>query len=345
MYNEVQLLNRFIYENEIKLREKEDQLNKRIYEIEYKADNAKWEINNVFKSMIFSIERISLTDYSLRTTFFHRKEAVEECIRELTKRYEANIAEKLGKIFTSEFFSDLDFFQIDLVKQVAFEKVKSPGGITDRFYNISELCNDIVSSMRNSFVFKPTELKYYCEKAYYQHFIDNIEQTTSCILNPIISEIDEIMDLTKIKMIKMNSNKDLERFIEAQQYAYEIALMEIKQGAKYSHWMWFVFPQLKELGRSVTAKYYGIDDIEEARKYLEHPVLGMRLKEISEELLMLNTDDPYRVMGEIDGLKLCSSMTLFAEIEGYDSVFGKVIDKYYNGKKDMNTIRLLYAGE
>ena len=105
--------------------------------------------------------------------------------------------------------------------------------------------------------------------------------------------------------------------------------------------MWFIFPQLKALGQSNTALYYGIEDLDEAKQYLAHPVLGTRVKEISEVLLSLETNDPYRVMGEIDGLKLCSSMTLFAEIEGYDSVFGKVIDKYYNGNKDMNTIRIL----
>ena len=122
---------------------------------------------------------------------------------------------------------------------------------------------------------------------------------------------------------------------------YSWALREIKNGRKQTHWMWFIFPQLKALGQSSTALYYGIEDLDEAKQYLAHPVLGTRVKEISEVLLSLETNDPYRVMGEIDGLKLCSSMTLFAEIEGYDSVFGKVIDKYYNGNKDMNTIRIL----
>ena len=122
---------------------------------------------------------------------------------------------------------------------------------------------------------------------------------------------------------------------------YPRALREIKNGRKQTHWMWFIFPQLKALGQSSTALYYGIEDLDEAKQYLAHPVLGTRVKEISEVLLSLETNDPYRVMGEIDGLKLCSSMTLFAEIEGYDSVFGKVIDKYYNGNKDMNTIRIL----
>lgn len=137
-------------------------------------------------------------------------------------------------------------------------------------------------------------------------------------------------------------NYNLDRFIQAQEDSYESALAEIKNGLKRTHWMWYIFPQLKGLGRSSTAKYFGIENLEEAKLYLGHPVLGMRIKEISEELLSLETNDPYKVMGGIDGLKLCSSMTLFAEIEGYDSIFGKVIDKYYNGNKDMNTIRILY---
>lgn len=134
---------------------------------------------------------------------------------------------------------------------------------------------------------------------------------------------------------------NIERFVEAQESSYNQALKEIRNGHKISHWMWYIFPQLKELGRSSTAKFYGIENREEAEMYLLHPVLGFRLKEISEALLLLETNDPYEVMGRIDGLKLCSSMTLFAEIEGYDSVFGKVLDKYYEGKKDLNTIQIL----
>ena len=135
----------------------------------------------------------------------------------------------------------------------------------------------------------------------------------------------------------------LERFLKAQEHSYNAALQEIKSGCKQTHWMWYIFPQLKELGRSSTAQYYGIEDIEEAKQYLAHPVLGARLKEISEALLTLNTDNPYSVMGSIDALKLCSSMTLFAEIEGYDSVFGKVIFKFYSGKRDIKTIEILYS--
>ena len=136
---------------------------------------------------------------------------------------------------------------------------------------------------------------------------------------------------------------NLDRFLKVQELMYPWALREIKNGRKQTHWMWFIFPQLKALGQSSTALYYGIEDLDEAKQYLAHPVLGTRVKEISEVLLSLETNDPYRVMGKIDGLKLCSSMTLFAEVEGYDSVFGKVIDKYYNGNKDMNTIHILHC--
>lgn len=138
---------------------------------------------------------------------------------------------------------------------------------------------------------------------------------------------------------------NLERFIQAQEHSYAGALIEIKNGFKETHWMWYIFPQLKRLGRSLAAQYYGIEDLEEAKAYLAHPMLSARLKEISQALLVLKTNDPYQVMGMIDGLKLCSSMTLFAEVEGYDSVFGKIIDKFYNGNKDLNTLRILYNEE
>ena len=134
---------------------------------------------------------------------------------------------------------------------------------------------------------------------------------------------------------------NIERFVQAQEYSYDTALAEIKSGIKRSHWIWYVFPQLKELGRSSIAKYYGIENLEEAKLYLSHPILGARLKEISEALLTLETNNPYEVMDAVDVLKVCASMTLFAEIEGYDSVFGKVIDKYFSGNKDTDTIRIL----
>ena len=143
--------------------------------------------------------------------------------------------------------------------------------------------------------------------------------------------------------IAMNYN--IERFVQAQEYDYTEALNEIQNGRKESHWMWYIFPQLKQLGRSSVAQYYGIENLEEAAEYLAHPILGVRLREISEALLLLENNDPYQVMGGIDGMKLRSSMTLFAEVAGYDSVFGKVLDKYFEGKKDEHTLRLLESGK
>ena len=136
-------------------------------------------------------------------------------------------------------------------------------------------------------------------------------------------------------------NYNLERFTQTQEYDYTEALKEIQNGRKESHWMWYIFPQLKQLGRSSVAQYYGIENLEEATEYLAHPILGDRLREISEALLELDNNDPYQVMGGIDGMKLRSSMTLFAETAGYDSVFGRVLDKFFDGQKDENTLRLL----
>ena len=132
----------------------------------------------------------------------------------------------------------------------------------------------------------------------------------------------------------------LERFLEAQERDYQIALSEIKNGQKMSHWIWYIFPQLKELGYSSTAKFYGINGRSEAKAYLAHPVLGSRLREISSELLKLESCDPGYVMGYPDDLKLKSCMTLFLEISG-ESMFQQVLDKFFDGEKDEATLKLL----
>lgn len=132
----------------------------------------------------------------------------------------------------------------------------------------------------------------------------------------------------------------LERFVKAQEHSYRTALSEIKSGQKMSHWMWYIFPQLKALGYSPTAKYYGIVDRKEAEDYIAHPVLGWRLREISGELLKLESSDPGYVMGYPDDLKLKSSMTLFLEVSG-DQVFQQVLDKFFQGEKDHKTEQLL----
>ena len=134
---------------------------------------------------------------------------------------------------------------------------------------------------------------------------------------------------------------NLERFIEAQEYNYQDALKEIKSGRKCSCWMWYVFPQLAGLGRSSTAKYYGITDLQEAQDYINDPLLGARLVEISEALLALDTNDAYRVFGCPDNMKLKSSMTLFVIAAPELKVFQKVLDKYFGGERDKRTIELL----
>lgn len=135
---------------------------------------------------------------------------------------------------------------------------------------------------------------------------------------------------------------DLERFIRAQERDYPLALSEIRAGRKKSHWIWYIFPQLRGLGRSHYAGFYGLEDIGEARQYLGHEVLGTRLKEISEALLQLGENNPSKVMGgHPDDWKLCSCMTLFAEISEDNSVFHKVLDKFFDGKMDDKTLSLL----
>ena len=133
----------------------------------------------------------------------------------------------------------------------------------------------------------------------------------------------------------------LERFVKAQAYDYDTALREIRGGRKRSHWMWYIFPQLQGLGFSSTAQYYGIRDLEEAKDYMEHPVLGARLAEISEALLALETSDPSAVMGYPDDPKLRSCMTLFELAAPEQPVFARVLEKYYSGRRDRRTLELL----
>ena len=133
----------------------------------------------------------------------------------------------------------------------------------------------------------------------------------------------------------------LEKFHKAQEKDYKTALREIQNGRKDSHWMWYIFPQLKGLGRSGMADYYGISNINEAKQYLADPVLGPRLLEISSALLEIDTNDAEKVMGYPDHLKLKSCMTLFAAADPHNEIFQKVLQKYYNGEKDQKTLWLL----
>lgn len=134
----------------------------------------------------------------------------------------------------------------------------------------------------------------------------------------------------------------LERFSAAQDDGvYDQALSEIKCGKKESHWMRFIFPQLKGLGHSSTAEYYGINGLDEVRQYLEDPVLGPRLIEISRALLELEGSDANAVFGYPDDFKLHSSMTLFSQVKGTDEVFNEVLQKYFAGKPDRKTLASL----
>jgi uncharacterized protein (DUF1810 family) len=139
----------------------------------------------------------------------------------------------------------------------------------------------------------------------------------------------------------MKDTEHLQRFITAQEGVYERAFAEVKNGKKVSHWMWFIFPQMKGLGFSETARYYGIENRAEAEAYLNHPVLGKRLKEITRILLDTNETDATKVFGYPDNMKLKSSMTLFANLPSAAPVFHHVLDQFFNGEEDDKTISLL----
>ena len=134
----------------------------------------------------------------------------------------------------------------------------------------------------------------------------------------------------------------LDRFIKAQKAFYKEALEEIRQGQKQSHWMWFIFPQIIGLGRNETAQYYSIKNLQEAKDFLNNEVLGANLREISEALLKVDSNDAREVMGWPDDMKLKSCMTLFLEADPQCEVFQKVLDKFFDGEKDQKTIDICY---
>ncbi len=134
---------------------------------------------------------------------------------------------------------------------------------------------------------------------------------------------------------------NLERFIKAQKQDYEQALKEIKNGKKLTHWIWYIFPQIKGLGYSEISNYYGIDDLAEAKAYLQNEYLRNNLLEITEALLNLDSNNPTEILGYPDDLKVKSSMTLFNYVDQSILIFKKVIDKYYNGEFDNKTITLI----
>ena len=134
---------------------------------------------------------------------------------------------------------------------------------------------------------------------------------------------------------------DLNRFVQAQQDDYAQALSEIRRGRKRTHWMWYIFPQLDGLAFSQTSKHYSIKSLDEARAYLNHPVLGPRLLECAEAVLRVEGRSANDIFGSPDDLKLRSSATLFASVLPCNSVFARLLEKYYPDGPDSKTLRLL----
>ena len=135
---------------------------------------------------------------------------------------------------------------------------------------------------------------------------------------------------------------DLERFVTAQEKVFETALAELQAGRKRSHWMWFIFPQLRGLGMSETARFYGIASRDEARAYLAHPVLGRRLAECTAAVLGVQGRSLHAILGSPDDMKFRSSMTLFDRAsDAPDNVFRQALDRYSAGQADKRTLQLL----
>lgn len=138
----------------------------------------------------------------------------------------------------------------------------------------------------------------------------------------------------------MSDGFDLERFVDAQAVSYDTALAEVRRGAKRSHWMWFIFPQLAGLGSSAMAQRYAISSLDEARAYLAHPLLGPRYRECVAALQDLTGTTAKAVFGTVDALKLRSSLTLFAEA-GNMPLIDAAIDRWFGGEKDEASLRII----
>jgi len=133
----------------------------------------------------------------------------------------------------------------------------------------------------------------------------------------------------------------LQRFVDAQAPVFDDVCDELAAGRKTTHWIWFIFPQLRELGRSATARFYGITSRDEALAYWQHPVLGPRLKQCAELVLQVSGKTAHDIFGTPDELKLRSCMTLFAAVAGEEPVFTRVLERFYGGRPDERTLALL----
>lgn len=142
----------------------------------------------------------------------------------------------------------------------------------------------------------------------------------------------------------MPSLKDFEHFVLAQAPVYPQVLMELRHGEKNSHWMWFIFPQLAGLGSSPLARKFALRSLDDARLYLAHPLLGSRLIECAGLALAIQGKSAVEVFGGIDSIKLRSSATLFGEVSQPGSVFHRLLEHYFDGTRDPETLRLLKDG-
>jgi uncharacterized protein (DUF1810 family) len=138
-----------------------------------------------------------------------------------------------------------------------------------------------------------------------------------------------------------NDPFDLARFVTAQQGIYENALAELRAGRKRTHWMWFIFPQIDGLGLSSTTRHYAIKSLPEARAYLQHPILGPRLRSCAAAMLGVDGRTAHDILGSPDDLKLQSSMTLFSAMTGDTEIFAQVLDKFHSGQRDQKSIALM----
>ena len=139
----------------------------------------------------------------------------------------------------------------------------------------------------------------------------------------------------------MDDNYNLERFIEAQEGIYKTAVSELKNGHKTSHWMWYIFPQIKGLGFSSMSMQYSISSLREAEEYLDHPILVSRIRECTRIVLDINDYSAKQIFGSIDEIKFRSSMTLFNYVQNNENIFELALVKYFNGIQDNRTLELL----
>ncbi len=149
-----------------------------------------------------------------------------------------------------------------------------------------------------------------------------------------------LLSLTLYTMMNLTT-QGLQRFVEAQDRVYESVCDELAMGEKTSHWMWFVFPQLKALGRSPMAKHYGIESREEALAYWKHPILGKRLLDCTRLLLAQRNENAHEIFGSPDDAKFKSCLTLFSQVAPEEPAFKDALERFYGGKRDEGTLKLL----